>query len=741
MTMVAGSSAYGTDITDEQITTWANTDETTLYDGKHCLNESQEGANGYSDILEARVCHEASHNLDELDQLGPWLLEDYTMAPSDETDTLLPDHIKYRTYDFRKFMGTNAWAVMAIVYYELESGDATYRPIAEAALEWIDSYREDDPDSPAFGAISMGRVWRRGNVDAPGTEYGFLDWQIYITEHNLDVLAAYHALALLTDNPLYVERADQIKAFLLRELWAPHVDLAQHPEVTQEDVDNIFFAALRMLDDAVPQGEIDTECVYLDGQSWSILALGPATPVLDKDGEPATISTAMQYVMEHLLVEGAVIYPGTGFEVNGIDGFRESLCDEDEGHENPDGLVWSEGSEGVVSALYLQNWNADTAYYHAETASHTMPNGGVPYSTLPKRDDDVAWPWTDTPSIAGTAWYHFNHYPRRLNPFRPTGIELPMSNAAADDVMPALIRRDDYLALLWQREGQILIRTSTDSGAIWSAELTVTNGTDPASVIDDNGMLHFVYTEAGSVWYAKLDSVGNVLGNPTELGQGCWPDLATDAVGNPYVVWKRLCNGTGFTEVLFRRSGNGGVTFSAETTVGSISRGWSDPPKIAVSPTGIHIYAIWKSRPPAGNYNRTYFARSLNGGSSFLPAQNPTDFVRHAEYDPAIAAWGENTVYISWVLDQYGDRLTQFSRSTDAGATFGERLPVGTVADNFESDIDVHANGSICLTWRRNRDLVATCTHDGGRSFPMPERIGIGLLDSTRRQSFRFTGL
>jgi hypothetical protein len=407
--------SYLTMATDDMIQEWATTDETTLYSDTVCLTQTQAIANGYPDELEKRLCWDETHEGVPLDQIGPWVLENYTDTLSPQTNTYLPNRIKYRTYDFRKYVGTNAWVVMAIIFYEMHTGDDAYRQMALDALGWIGSYRDLDSDRPTYGGVAMGRVWRKELVtETLTTTYGFVDWGIFVTEHNLDAYSAYRGLGQITGDETYIQTAELIEKFVLQELWGSHVDLDKHPELKLEDIENAFFPGIDMRYPlTAPYGIIDP-CIYLDGQSWAVLAFGPATEVRDKDGMTVTLDIALDYPKQTLLVTDAVIFPGTCYEVTGIDGFKENDCSADD-----EGLVWSEGSEGMVAALYLAGELAEARYYHLETASYKMDNGGVPYSTLPPHPANPLWNWTDNNSIAGTAWFYFNEGTWKLNPFQP----------------------------------------------------------------------------------------------------------------------------------------------------------------------------------------------------------------------------------------------------------------------------------------------------------------------------------
>jgi hypothetical protein len=422
--------SYMTVATDDMIQGWRTTDEVTLYDGDTCLTQTVAGPNEYPDELEKKACWDITHDLPG-DQIGPWILENYTSTLSPQTQTLLPDEVKYRTYDFRKYAGANAWVVMAANFYEARTGGSSYHQMALNCLGWLESYQEKDPNEPTYGGIAMGRIWSQADVtDTLTTTYGFVDRPVYVAEHNFDAYSAFRSMGRLTGDDTYTQTAELIKEFLLRELWAPHVVTSTHPEVRL--VDNFFFPGINMGEPTTPQGIIDT-CIYLDGQTWSVLALGPETEVRDKDGVTQSLAIALDFPDQinpetgrpYMRVTDTTIFSGTCYMVTEIDGYKENTCSTREviTPSNPYGdFVWSEGTEGMVAACYLAGDPANIAkadYYHSETASYMMDNGGVPYSTLPVNPSDPLWNWTDANSIAGTTWFYFNELSTKVNPFQP----------------------------------------------------------------------------------------------------------------------------------------------------------------------------------------------------------------------------------------------------------------------------------------------------------------------------------
>src|SRR2546430_811730 len=89
------------------------------------------------------------------------------------------------------------------------------------------------------------------------------------------------------------------------------------------------------------------------------------------------------------------------------------------------------------------------------------------------------------------------------------------------------------------------------------------------------------------------------------------PQVAADSAGNIFVVWE---NDSGVLGVLFSRSVDGGLTFSAPAMVSTSTSG-SVSPQIAVGPAG-NVYLAWEDDFPSGS--DISFNGSLDQGETFL---------------------------------------------------------------------------------------------------------------------------
>jgi hypothetical protein len=261
-----------------------------------------------------------------------------------------------RGLDGRRYVGSMAWVVMAVNFYESETHDRAFSPMAERGLQFIDRFIIRDSASPLDGGVSMGPA-------AP---------QTFSAEHNADVYSALSWRARLTGRDDYAASAAAVRAFIWRQLWTGDAPDASYFRVGQQD-----------------------DTLYLDAQTWMALALA-AVPG-DRERLERGVDTA-----ERRLSTAA----GHVGQMNDIHGVRDTAATDAT-------TVWSEGSEGMVAARLLLGQTDRALAQHAETRRLQTVTGGVIYAT----DNDDGW--STRPSVAGTAWFVLNGLPTPRNPFAP----------------------------------------------------------------------------------------------------------------------------------------------------------------------------------------------------------------------------------------------------------------------------------------------------------------------------------
>jgi hypothetical protein len=255
-----------------------------------------------------------------------------------------------------RYVGAIAWVVMAANFFQWETGDATFDPMADRALRFIEMFIVKDPASPLAGAVSMGPA-------SPRT---------ISTENSIDAMSAFLWHGRLAGRTADVETSERLRDFVWERLGN------QAPSMP-------FLFKVGATDSSL----------YLDAQSWTTLALG--TP----DAPDARLASALARAEEKLRVDHGSIAALTD-----IVGFRDS--------ETASPLkVWSEGTEGMVAAYLWLGDVDDARAYHEQTARLQTASGGIPYAT------DSPDGWSTRPSVAGTAWFLLNRLWPPRNPFAP----------------------------------------------------------------------------------------------------------------------------------------------------------------------------------------------------------------------------------------------------------------------------------------------------------------------------------
>lgn len=268
------------------------------------------------------------------------------------------DPVSLRAIDGPRYVGSMAWVIMAVNFYEADTDDRTFSPMADRGLQFIDRFIVRDPGSPLDGGVSMGPA-------APRT---------FSAEHNADAYSAFRWRGRLTGRADYTATADGLRAFILRELWKGDDPRGAYFRVGQQD-----------------------DTLYLDPQTWTTLALAPE---IDSDAA-GRLTRALDTADRRLkTVNGRI------GAVENVTGFRDT--------ESADASkVWSEGSEGMVAARRTLGQTEAALDQHAETQRLQATTGGVIYAT------DNHDGWSMRPSVAGTAWFVLNALTPQRNPFIP----------------------------------------------------------------------------------------------------------------------------------------------------------------------------------------------------------------------------------------------------------------------------------------------------------------------------------
>jgi hypothetical protein len=278
----------------------------------------------------------------------------------------------------------------------------------------------------------------------------------------------------------------------------------------------------------------------------------------------------------------------------------------------------------------------------------------------------------------------------------------------------------------------IFLTKSTDGGATFSnTTINLSNeNSDSPQIAVSGSNIYVVWTDkwtdndetpgTSEILFKRSTDGGATFSSTINLsdnaGRSLDPQIAVSG-SNIYVVWADKT--TGDEDIYFKRSTNSGATFSSTPINLSNDTIWSSDPQIISS--GNNIYVVWDTGTgTTGNYD-ILFTRSTNSGATF--SNTPINLSNDTEYSssPQIIS-SENNVYVVWHHYAAGNTDILFTRSTDGGATFSN-TPINLSNDTGWSSSPqiISSENNVYVVWfdyaAGIADILFTRSTDGGATF------------------------
>jgi hypothetical protein len=279
----------------------------------------------------------------------------------------------YPTEGDRRIAGAIAWVAMAASHYQHQFKSDEFKTFNLKILHYL----KNQMTAVEIKGLKTKAV-RFAPHDIPSTPFAEND--VIALEHNLDAYSAFTHYGKINKTDDWQKSADELKSFIL-QMWDKRND---H-----------FWSGAMVKDGVVAKSEL-----YLDNQTWSLLAL-------DND-ELKQISTekALRLNCEEFFVKK-----------DGISGFMDS---KPSNRPSKHSFIWSEGTLGQILAMkkvsQIQSKEILCNDMKAEDFLLSIKkmkqnDGGIAYAT-PNDNPD----FTTGSSVAGTAWLYFAL--GNINPFQ-----------------------------------------------------------------------------------------------------------------------------------------------------------------------------------------------------------------------------------------------------------------------------------------------------------------------------------
>ncbi len=273
--------------------------------------------------------------------------------------------------------------------------------------------------------------------------------------------------------------------------------------------------------------------------------------------------------------------------------------------------------------------------------------------------------------------------------------------------------------------GEIYYKQSQDGGLTWGEDLRLTTAEEVSvqpSIAVSGTTLHLVWedqrdlipgpefelyykrsTDNGASWSDdfRLTTNGSPKGQPTVAAIGA----------NVLVLWMDRRDGN--FEIYFKRSGDGGLTWSPDTRL-TDNQGISEVPAIAVNDDTFHL--AWEDNTKGDGSEGTvddyeiFYRQSRNGGVTWSKPARLTDAPK-LSLDPSIAASGNN-IHVVWkdrrdstASDaRTADAEVYYKESRDGGLTWSEDTRLTNDTDESTLVSVAASSSAIHVVWAALHD-------------------------------------
>lgn len=270
---------------------------------------------------------------------------------------------------------------------------------------------------------------------------------------------------------------------------------------------------------------------------------------------------------------------------------------------------------------------------------------------------------------------------------------------------PDIAAVGQYVFVVWEDNhygtGSVFFTASTDGGGNWSAPYKVNQAAAYAgfpSVFADTGGVYVAWEDARTGYDEIFFKLRTAAGwqpdrQVTASKNDSWgADVAVDSKGVIHLVWFDFR--TGNDEIFYSRSGDKGQTWLADkplTNDPEIS--WD--PRIAIDRND-NLHVVWYDW--RDQKDEVYYKRSRDGGATWTADRRISDLGNADSRYPDVACLADK-VYIVWEDFRDGNDEIYCAVSPDLGQTWGANLRLtNDPSDSWAGVVTTNAQG-VYVTW------------------------------------------
>jgi hypothetical protein len=232
----------------------------------------------------------------------------------------------------------------------------------------------------------------------------------------------------------------------------------------------------------------------------------------------------------------------------------------------------------------------------------------------------------------------------------------------------------------------------------------------------DDGIYFARSADGGQSWGDSIWIDRNITGSPAPASS---PDIAYDPAGPIHVVWLGVSNA-----IYYARSEDGGLTWSAKTSIGTVGSADVSSPAIAVLTDTICV--AWNADPQydsPGIYVTCSFDGGHTWGTSTRVSDDTSGVLSH--YHPDIALASSGRVHVVWDDARAGDPNIFYAYSDDGSSwSANARLNHDGLHPTVQESPALAVSGNATyVVWKDERggagsaELYANTSTDAGRTW------------------------
>jgi hypothetical protein len=306
----------------------------------------------------------------------------------------------------------------------------------------------------------------------------------------------------------------------------------------------------------------------------------------------------------------------------------------------------------------------------------------------------------------------------------------PSTSATSTNNAWCVATTGEMVYAVWcdDRDGnpEIYHKRSTDGGVDWGSDTRLTDNVgssvSPSVAVVGSGV-HVVWADArdgsNEIYYKRSTDGGENWGSDMRLTDNTGVNLQYASVAAAgvavHVVWVDYREGS--WEICYKRSTDGGETWSDVTRLVVSPTYTSASPSVAASGDAVHV--VWYD-DHGGNANRWIsYKHSTDRGETWSDGVRLTDAAGISRV-PSVAASG-NAVHVVWEDVRDGNEKVYYKRSVDGGETWGGDIRLTSLTSCSQEPSVAAAGAEVHVVFRDDRDIIIKTYYkhssDGGETW------------------------